>query len=39
MADLNTVKQDATNNAWIDRNSLYQDISDVLECHWNPWEI
>ena len=36
MADLNTVKQDATNNAWIERNSLYQAVSDVLEWHWDP---
>ena len=36
MADLNTVKQDATNNSWIERNIIYQAVSDVLECHWDP---
>jgi GH24 family phage-related lysozyme (muramidase) len=36
MADLNTVNQDAKNNAWIQRNSIYQAVNDVLKCHWDP---
>lgn len=36
MVDFNAVQQNATDNAWIERNSLYQAVSDVLECHWDP---
>ena len=36
MVDFNAVQQNATDNVCIEHNSLYQAVSDVLECHWDP---
>ena len=36
MTDLNTEQHNTTDNAWVEHNSLYQAVSDVLECHWDP---